>query len=1027
MIPSLLEACVPRQSVFDTNLRDTVYSLDDLASIDGRAFFAENFVTGGMRTLLTEVFSRMDGSNPDANGSFLLSQSMGGGKTHSLLALALLAQDPSLRPDVMGAFATVGDIGPVAVLSFSGRQNPQFGIWGELAEQLGRREVLARFYQPLQAPGESDWVRLLQGDRTLILIDELPPYLNQALQVTLGQSTLAHATQSALSNLLAAINSGKLPNVTLVLTDLSGSSYQLADDRLTGVLGDMEKEAERTVQPITPVRLDTAELYHILRTRLFERLPDEGAVDEVAAAFRQAIEAAGRTLDVPTDRAAEVQSSIRQTYPFHPSMQDIFARFRENQGYQQTRALIRIMRQVIAGLWESRLAGERYLIGVQDIDTANPRLASELDKINDRFTNAIAHDISKSDRSAVAQRIDGPTGRNAGDAARLVLMSSLSLATNPVLGLTRADIISALASPGREVGDLDGALLQLIDGAWYLHATAEGRLLFRSTENVRARLEDSVKNVIGDTVRTEIGKRLAELYKPTARDVYQDVQALPDLRELTNTIDRTVLIIARPEEPGSTILTDYYNSLPYKNRVLLVTSRPAEYDVVVQRTRYLIATRQMVREFEQGQYRPDDPQLLEARDLATRYDANFYQALREAFFTLRSPGRNGLLQTEFSPEYDGNRFRGEDVIRQALVDRSQYVAPVDMMTDRFRERIERELWPAESKAVAWAQIRTEAAQQPGFPMHQPAKLDDVRDQAVQRGQWRLVDEGRFVERGPFEREKARVSAPRVIGEPDPETGAVTIEVKPVNADIVRFISADGASQIVENGKITVTDLAGRFVAEDSTGAYESADPVAWENRITLRFDTHQDGNGRRVELKAVPPAPIRYTTDQSSPINSGQPYTGPIAISNAATTIRAVAEADGIRSAVETFEIQDTGGQEVTVDPRRPAEWRRRLVASSTADTFALLRQLEQATATVAGIELTAESAINYSLWQVDEGVTLTVAEVRQVADVLTTIHLGWNLRVEIARTEYAQGSDLLDIVRERKLEIRPNELRQGG
>jgi hypothetical protein len=164
------------------------------------------------------------------------------------------------------------------------------------------------------------------------------------------------------------------------------------------------------------------------------------------------------------------------------------------------------MRQVVTGMWKSEIARERYLIGVHDVDPANPRLASELEKINDRFGNAVAHDITKQTGDAVAQVIDGQNRRNAQDAARLILMSSLSLATDPVLGLTRADIISFLASPVRNVGQLNSALDDFLGEAWYLHATADGRILFRTTENVRARLESSVKNVIGDTVRNEVAK-----------------------------------------------------------------------------------------------------------------------------------------------------------------------------------------------------------------------------------------------------------------------------------------------------------------------------------------------------------------------------------------------------------------------------------------------------------------------------------------------------------------------------------------
>lgn len=1021
-----MEACVPRQSVFDTNTRDTVHDLEDLPNLDPRDFFQENFVTSGMKTLLTEVFSRMDGSNPDANGAFLLSQSMGGGKTHNLLALGLLARAPELRDTVMGSFYNVRPLGEVRVVTFSGRERPDYGIWGYIAGQLGKPEIFSKFYQPLRAPGQSNWIELLEGEPTLILIDELPPYLNGALQEPLGQSTMAHATQTALSNLLTAINSGKLPNVTLVLTDLSGTAYQNVDDRLSGLLSDMEKEAERTVQSIQPVRLDTPELYDILRTRLFERLPDEQTVDDIAAAFRTAIEEAGRALDVPADRADDLQTGIRRTYPFHPSMQDIFARFRENQGYQQTRALIRIMRQVIAGMWESGIANDRYLIGVHDVDTGNPRLASELEKINDRFGNAIAHDVFNATGTAVAQQIDGSSGRNAKDAARLVLMSSLSLATNPVLGLTRADIISFLASPSRKVGDLNDALVQLTENAWYLHATADGRILFRTTQNVRARLAESVRNVIGDTVRLEIADRLGKLYKPITRDVYQAVEALPDLREVSITQDRTTLIIARPEAPGSTILQDFYNSLQFKNRVLFVTSRPDEYETVVQRTRYLIATKQMVKEFEQSGYRTDDPQLVEARTLETQYESNFYQALRESFFTLLSPGRHGLVRTEFNPEYNSNLFEGESVIRQSLESRSQYIPPSTMMTDLFRERIENQLWPADVKSVSWTQIRTEAAQQAAFPMHQPGKLDDVRDQAVQRGQWRLINDGRFVERGPFEPEKARVSTPRVIGEPDPETGAVTLEVKPINADLVKYIAPDGTVQVVQGGQITVADLTGTFVAEDTSNTFESAEPMKWENTIKIRYDVHQDGSGRRLVLKAVPNAAIRYTINGASPLNSGLAYTGPLPIPNEATTVRAIAEAGGVKSTLETFNIPAVSGPDlVTVDDTKPAAWRRKLSTSGTAQTYELLRQLEEYHVTLGGVELTAESSQHYSMWQVDVGVELTVEQVRGVADLLTSLHPGWGLRMEVSRTRYRTGADLLDLVREWEMNIKPNELEQ--
>ena len=60
---TLQQLCVPRASVFDAQRRDTVLDLTDLSGgkIDPAAFFAENYVTEGMRTLLELAFRRLEG------------------------------------------------------------------------------------------------------------------------------------------------------------------------------------------------------------------------------------------------------------------------------------------------------------------------------------------------------------------------------------------------------------------------------------------------------------------------------------------------------------------------------------------------------------------------------------------------------------------------------------------------------------------------------------------------------------------------------------------------------------------------------------------------------------------------------------------------------------------------------------------------------------------------------------------------------------------------------------------------------
>ncbi len=44
MALTLEQACTPRQSVFDPNIHDTVFNIDELTTIDPERFFSENYL-----------------------------------------------------------------------------------------------------------------------------------------------------------------------------------------------------------------------------------------------------------------------------------------------------------------------------------------------------------------------------------------------------------------------------------------------------------------------------------------------------------------------------------------------------------------------------------------------------------------------------------------------------------------------------------------------------------------------------------------------------------------------------------------------------------------------------------------------------------------------------------------------------------------------------------------------------------------------------------------------------------------------
>lgn len=215
----LKATCQPRPSVYETNRRATVLNLDAFLKdeVKGAEFFEENYFTNGMKALLDRAFHHLASASAGSS-VFLLSQAMGGGKTHSMIALGLLARDPALRHAVLGSEDPAPKLAACNVIGFNGRNtDAPTGIWGALAAQLKKAETFSSYVTPIfKAPGPQAWKQLLGTEPVIIFLDELPPYLENALAVPVGNSDLAAVTTTALANLFVAVT--EMDNVCLVLS-----------------------------------------------------------------------------------------------------------------------------------------------------------------------------------------------------------------------------------------------------------------------------------------------------------------------------------------------------------------------------------------------------------------------------------------------------------------------------------------------------------------------------------------------------------------------------------------------------------------------------------------------------------------------------------------------------------------------------------------------------------------------------------------------------------------------------------------
>jgi len=130
-IAPMKQLCALSALAKSDSLVEQVAQIEDVAAgrIDGREFFRRNFFSDGLNLLVRRGFDRLAGRFED--GAFYLTQAMGGGKTHSLIALGLLAQDPSRRREVAPKIASGNEFNATKVVIFSGLQNPDTLLWGQ--------------------------------------------------------------------------------------------------------------------------------------------------------------------------------------------------------------------------------------------------------------------------------------------------------------------------------------------------------------------------------------------------------------------------------------------------------------------------------------------------------------------------------------------------------------------------------------------------------------------------------------------------------------------------------------------------------------------------------------------------------------------------------------------------------------------------------------------------------------------------------------------------------------------------------
>lgn len=938
MTKSIHQTCIPRSAVID-GTADFVVNLADLPSLteaEAAEFLDSNVLTSGMALLLGQAFARLAGTG-SSSGIYKLSESMGGGKTQSMIVAGILARFPHLASG-MAFQSPLTKAQPDVVASFTGRATDK-KVWVAIGEALGVS------FDPTRAPSETEWRDALKDRAALILLDELAFYLvHAASQGTKEDGTRAATLAGiALTNLFGAVRDYKeCRRCVIVIADLQKDWEQGAEelarimrsnDALGGTLQSVNNEMSKGAQTIAPVDNSKDELYAILRRRLFKTLSATAQdIEAVADAYVAELNKASAIIERPS---MKVREEILVSYPFHFSTKHLIASFNDNPGFQKTRDVIRLMATIVRSLWEkgeSQVA-KHYLLSLETADLNDANVASRFVEIKKSLQDAIQTDIANSGTSH-AETLDSETDGLATLCAKWILSASLS-EVRPC-GLTDGELAEYLLAPGRSILGLHDAVKKLYDTCWYIEQTQSGRYLFNRHKNLNAQI-NSYTNVCANVDRdAQIEHKLAEMFEPKDKRCYQKLAVLPALDQLQLERDKCTLVILKPDTDFQT----YFAGQKYKNRVAFLTAVDSTGIFNVnKKAQRLWAISQVVRDMT-----PEDSQYKKANEAEAEYQTKLFMAIKAVFNKFHYPlvddeGETALIGTPLQDGYVDQKTghhvkyrneeasKGEFVIEATLRDANKFQvfnpgAGDDKLKvyQPLRNRIESFLFPPTGRTT-WDQIKDGAASRGHILWTEPGTLDRMREALITAGAWR--EEAGQIQKPPFD----EVTGVAIEYDRHKDSGVITTtDIKLVHADklLVREDAGEWVIQPADQPVVSHAMLI-EFKAVDSSGKNQEGKPYRIENRIEVAHDVVPSPTpGHQViKIKVVPPdSTVLYTLDGSNPANYGQAYAKPGIEAPEGGTVRLHVAKGGVSRDINIpVPKSSSGGDEAGpgIDPDLPA------------------------------------------------------------------------------------------------------------
>lgn len=759
------QASLPKQDVLEGKYLQAELALDLYTIAEGTAkppyndaksFFGATHPTATLKQILRDTLEHLSGKKT-INPILLLDAGFGGGKTHTMAAIYYAARNPE-TPEVK---QVLGDVQApkgcrVAVIDGSayGGKGVRRGeryyrtIWADLIHQLGEPKLAEASDMPDGLPDRQTITNLLKRGPTLILLDELPKYLD----LVKDQPDLLNKVKHFIHTLSLSVCEAE--NCILIVS-VAGDVYIDAADAVRRELTEAMKILNRKMQSIEPVKSE--DVPHILKKRLFDFINPKTA-ETTAKAYLQLYE----KINAPDRyRTTEYQNRIIESYPFHPELIDaLYERLSTLPEFQRTRGALRLLAHVVNKIWKDR-EEDAFLVHPYHVDLSVPEILEELVTRlkEERYRNAIYSDVySPGGRKAKAQQKDedyrshfkAPLFRRA---CNTIYLYSLTGAKEEARGIDTENLIVNLAVPTREDHVQyyrDKVLPVISDTFWYIEPVGnryvfrreptENRIIDQESQNIpTSRIVASIKSIIQELFTGKgKGHFFIEIFPDDPSKVDDDTNL--KIAILNPVLGHTIATEGEvPERIAQFILNrDARGNLrTYRNNTFLLVSREGAWESLRDAVARLEVAKSLADDPERYGIPHDKKKNLQQK--VAQYETTVTEAIRASFTYMVYATRGGKIEARsFRPSGYGTAQPGQEVLWQILSNVLHRVTDEALDPDYIKV----EVWSGDLKEMTTRALFEALHKKAGvvLPENQ-ALFEKTIVEGIKRGTWVLKQNG----------------------------------------------------------------------------------------------------------------------------------------------------------------------------------------------------------------------------------------------------------------------------------------------